>query len=215
MFLSAPDHFIDSGGKIRSAWKNKAIDKSIVKVGNEIFFAKRYNCLGEIYKIKNICRESNAYKAWRAGWKFLQSGISTPRPIICIEERRFRLLGRSYLLCEFINNTCNLLDAWSALDEQHRLRFLYLAGTEIGNMHHMGCLHGDLNWRNVLIRKKSNTEKIFLVDLDGCRFSKHIDEKTARRDLGHFYRDLERNKASVENIDIFQQGWRKTFRQGI
>ena len=206
-FLSAPDHFFSSGESIKSAWKNKKIDKSVVKVRDKTFFIKRYNCLGQIYRIKNIFRKSNALKSWRTGWKFLQLGISTPRPIICIEERRFNMLGRSYLLCEFIDDAHNLLDMWPTLNDQKRMHLLYLAGNEIGNMHHKGSLHGDLNWRNILIQGKMNHEIIFLVDLDHCHHLRRINQKVATRDLDHFYRDSSRNNVSKKCIKHFNKSW--------
>jgi len=210
-FAADPDYFFDRGEQIRSAWKSRIIDKAIVQMGDRSFFIKRYNCLGKIYKLKNFVRKSKALKAWLAGRHLLLSGISTPKPVICMEEHRFGLLARSYLLCEFVHNACNLLDSWPGLDHQERLRLLDLAGVEMGNLHRRGCLHGDLNWRNVLVHGKGSSGKIFLVDLDGCRFPRHLDEKSARRDLKHFYRDLERNHATMEYIDNFTESWYKTF----
>jgi tRNA A-37 threonylcarbamoyl transferase component Bud32 len=210
-FLSAPDQIFESGKIISSAWKNPAIEKSVVKMGNGLFFIKRYNCLGKIYKIKNMYRRSKALKSWWAGWALLDVGISTPRPVICLEERRFRLLGASYLFCEFINDARNLLEAWPSLDDQKRVQLLCLAGFEIGKMHRTGLLHGDLNWRNVLIQEQDHCGKIFLVDLDGSYYAKHIKEATARRDLNHFYRDLDRQNAHNKHIEVFTKSWQRAF----
>jgi len=213
-FAADPDYFFDRGEQIRSAWKSRIIDKAIVRIGDQSFFIKRYNCLGKIYKLKNLARKSKALKAWLAGRQLLQSGISTPNPVICMEEYRFGLLERSYLCCDFIQGASNLLELWPELDHEERMRLLGLAGLETGNLHRRGCLHGDLNWRNVLVRGKDRNGKIFLVDLDGCRFSRHLGEKSALRDLRHFYRDLERSHASAVYIDHFTDSWYKTYHQG-
>ncbi|MBN1545590.1 MAG: hypothetical protein JW902_02920 [Syntrophaceae bacterium] len=210
-FSSAPDFIFNSGRKVPSAWGNSSIDKSIVKIRNSIFFVKRYNCLGLTYKIKNMYRKSKALKSWENGFRYREAGISTPRPIICLEKRRSKLLGDSYLVCEHLDDAHNLLEIWHDLDAVTRIRYIRLAGIEIGHMHHMGFLHGDLNWRNIIIQKESDHEKIYLVDLDGCYFSNHVNKKKACRDLKHFYRDLKRNKASQGDIDAFQQAWQKTY----
>ncbi len=213
-FAADPDYFFDRGEQIRSAWKSRIIDKAIVRIGDQSFFIKRYNCLGKIYKLKNLARKSKALKAWLAGRQLLQSGISTPNPVICMEEYRFGLLERSYLCCDFIHDARNLLELWPELDHEARMRLLGLAGVETGNLHRRGCLHGDLNWRNVLVRGKDRGGEIFLVDLDGCRFSRHLGEQSALRDLRHFYRDLERSHASAVYIDHFTDSWYKTYHQG-
>ncbi|HQA81854.1 MAG TPA: lipopolysaccharide kinase InaA family protein [Syntrophales bacterium] len=213
-FTADPDSFFDRGEPIRSAWKSRIIDKAKVQMEGQSFFIKRYNCLGKMYQLKNLARKSKALKAWLAGRQLLQSGISTPNPVICMEEYRFGLLERSYLCCDFIQGARNLLDLWPELDHEERMGLLGLAGIETGNLHRLGCLHGDLNWRNVLVRGKDDGGKIFLVDLDGCRFSRHLGEKSARRDLRHFYRDLDRNHASAGYIDHFTDSWYKTFHRG-
>ena len=159
-------------------------------------------------------RKSKAFKAWENGIRFIQEDISTPTPIVCFEQRQLMLLGDSYLVCEHLYHTINLLNGWHCLDDSQKSRLLRLIGSEIGHMHHKGFLHGDLNWRNILIPQENKDDSVFLVDLDDASFSKHLDVKAACRDLSHFYRDFERNKAPRKYIELFTQHWEIAFQRG-
>jgi len=211
VLLPDPDRLFAAGETIQSPWQSAATDKVVVRVGDRDCFFKRYNCLGGGYRLKNIIRDSRALKSWWAGWKFLELGLPTPRPIVCLEERRFRLLGRSYLLLERIDGARSLLDAWSGFTSEQRQDLLVSLGATIGGMHRSGLVHGDLNWRNILVRQTLSGLEIFLVDLDGCRFFKRISRAMAQRDMGHFFRDLQRNSATDAERRIFTQAWEEGF----
>lgn len=210
--LPDPDRLFAAGEGIQSPWQSAATDKTVVRIGGRSYFFKRYNCLGGGYRLKNIFRNSRALKSWWAGWKFLESGLPTPRPIVCLEERRLRLLGRSYLLFELLDGAHSLLDCWAGLSERGRRDVLSLLGTEIGNMHRRGLLHGDLNWRNILIRENPRSLEVYFVDLDGCRDGGVANRERAEKDLSHFYRDLQRNQATGEETALFMAAWEKAFR---
>jgi tRNA A-37 threonylcarbamoyl transferase component Bud32 len=209
--LDDPDRLFASGEVVRSPWQSAATDKTIVESGGRSYFLKRYNCLGGGYRLKNIFRISRALKSWRAGWKFLELGLPTPRPIACVEERRLRLLGRSYLLFEMLDGAHCLLDFWSDLSAERRREVLSLLGAEIGMMHRLGLLHGDLNWRNILVRRACGAPETYLVDLDGCCFVGSVTRERAERDMSHFFRDLQRNNASEEEAKFFVDAWEQAF----
>jgi tRNA A-37 threonylcarbamoyl transferase component Bud32 len=84
-------------------------------------------------------------------------------------------------------------------------------GTQIGEMHRRGILHGDLNWRNLLVRRADRDLEFYLVDLDGSRSRKKLGREEAIRDLAHFMRDLGRNKVSAEEQQCFLDHWRHMF----
>lgn len=206
-----PDRLFASGQVIQSPWQSAATDKTVVRIGARSYFFKRYNCLGDGYRLKNLLRNSKALKSWRAGWKFLEQGLPTPRPVACLEERRFRLLGRSYLLFELLEDSGSLLDLWGELSDEHRIRLLSLMGAKFGEMHRRGILHGDLNWRNILVRRADRDYEFYLVDLDGSRSRKKLRREEAVRDLSHFMRDVARNKVSAEEQQCFLDRWQRMF----
>jgi tRNA A-37 threonylcarbamoyl transferase component Bud32 len=136
----------------------------------------------------------------------------TPRPIACLEERCLRLLGRSYLLFEMLDGAHSLLDSWAGLSDQGRRDVLSLLGTEIGTMHRFGLLHGDLNWRNILVRKGSRPLEVYFVDLDGCSEVDRATGERAEKDMNHFFRDMQRNQATEQERALFQAAWEQAFR---
>lgn len=211
VLLSDPDHLFDSGQTIQSLWKNAATDKTVVKIGVTSYFLKRYNCLGWGYRLKNLFRHSRALKSWRIGWKFLEMGMPIPHPICCLEERRLRVLGRSYLLYELLEGASSLLDSWPDFSSEQKGQILKLLGTKIGKMHRFGLLHGDLNWRNILVRDRGCDAEVFFVDLDGSRWGRRLSRQMAEKDLSHFYRDLQRNDVNQDAIQLFVKAWEDSF----
>lgn len=207
-----PDRLFADGQAIVSPWQSAATDKTVVTLGGLSYFFKRYNCLGFGYQVKNIFRQSRALKSWSAGWKWLELGLPTPRPIACMEERSLRLLGRSYLLFESIVGAHSLLDAWEKLDGARQRQVLNSLGTEIGKMHRYGVLHGDMNWRNIMIRDSSGSLEVFFVDLDGCCFSSKVTKARAQKDMAHFFRDMQRNLVTEDQVSLFHAAWEKAFR---
>lgn len=212
--LPDPDRLFAVGQAIQSPWQNPATDKAVVTLDHRRLFFKRYNCPGGIYSLKNIFRQSRALKSWKFGWKFLEFGLPTPRPVACLEERRLRLLGRSYLLFEMLDGARSLLDGWTNLCADERCVVLRRLGREIGRMHHCGLLHGDLNWRNILIRQVSSVLEIYFVDLDGCRWVGKVSRAAAAKDMDHFYRDLQRNQATERDTEHFSEAWELAFQSG-
>lgn len=209
---SDPGRLFAGGQPIVSPWQNAATDKTILTAGGLNYFCKRYNCPGFSYQLKNIFRQSRAMKSWVAGWKWLEAGLPTPRPVACMEERHLRLLGRSYLLLESIEKARSLLDGWAGLDKEMQRQVLVLLGTEIGRMHRQGLLHGDLNWRNILVREISGKLEVYFVDLDGCRFLHKVSDALAQKDMKHFYRDMQRHLVAEEDALLFRSTWQKSFR---
>lgn len=207
--LPDPDRLFAAGQVIQSPWHSSATDKTVVTIGDESYFLKRYNCLGGVYRLKNMFRDSKAFKSWWAAWKFLELGLPTPRPIVCLEEQSFRLLGRSYLLFELISGSQSLLDIWTDLPEDLRREVLSLLGTEVGKMHRQGLLHGDLNWRNVLVREAPGTIEVFFADLDGCSFSRQPTMTQVENDLKHFWRDFSRANAEKHLSELFMKSWHR------
>ncbi len=204
-----PDELFAKGAGIQSPWQSETTDKVIVNLSGKSYFLKRYKCLGFKYRIKNIFRKSRAKKSWDAAWSFYQQGIPTPLPLICVEERKWRLLGGAFLATAFLPESKSLLDCWPENTEIQR-RILQTAAKIIAKMHSGGILHGDLNWRNLLVQEKGGGYHIFLVDLDGCRFSRSFNPDSAEKDLAHFLRDLHRASGDRQIQEYFLSQWKQS-----
>lgn len=208
--LPDPDRILEKSEGIDSPWRSKATDKGKVRICGQSYFLKRYNCMGWSYRLKNIFRPSKALRSWLAVEEFFARDIPTPLPLLCLEERELRFLGRSYLLFPFVQGeTGSFLDLWPELSFEERDASLVQLAEVLGRMHRQGLYHGDLNWRNILARRNEQGLEFFLVDLDGYRITWRPTEAHALRDLEHFLRDLRRAEAGEKREKDFLSKWRQ------
>jgi hypothetical protein len=182
-------------------------DKRRIHIAGCDYFAKLYNCTGRLYRIKNILRPSRALRSWHSAQEFLSRQVPTLQPLLCMEERHYGLLGRSYIIFPFIDDGIDLLNLWPQLGVEERERCLSDLAAILGHMHSRGVYHGDTNWRNILVRRRGETWSFFFIDLDGCVFLNKPQKDRALRDLQHFIRDLERHQVSPQLCDLFVLRW--------
>jgi tRNA A-37 threonylcarbamoyl transferase component Bud32 len=208
--LPDPDRILDAGKELSSPWRSEATDKVRVEIGGRAYFLKRYNRTGSLYSLKNAFRPSRALRSWRAVQRFARCGVPTPVPLLCLEERHRRLLGRSYLLFPFVAAEAgSFLDLWPRLDSDVQRHCLEGLARVLGRMHRQGLLHGDLNWRNILAAREGEGFRFWLVDLDGSRRISRFSAGRAEKDLSHFLRDLQRSGAAPELRTAFLDRWRR------
>ena len=158
--------------------------------------------------MKNFFRKSRAYKSFYYAQIFKTKGLPTIQPLILLEKRFCGFLGISYLIFPKLPDSENLLKIWHELGESQKRECLECLGKVIGKMHHHRILHGDLNWRNILVSqgKKLNG---FIVDLDGCKIHNVFNEQMFLNDLDHFLRDVRRADVSKQLWDGFFRNWAK------
>jgi tRNA A-37 threonylcarbamoyl transferase component Bud32 len=208
--LPDPDRLLTAGEHLPSPWCCTTTDKVRIIVDSQPYFLKRYNCGGWLYRFKNAFRPSRALRSWRAAEHFAERGVPTPKPLLCLEVRHLRLLGRSYILFPFLSGAAgSFLDLWPSLDEVQKRECLQQLGVVIGRMHGQGLLHGDLNWRNILAVRSGLEFRFHVVDLDGSRHTAKMIPDDAIRDLDHFLRDLERSGADPDLRAVFLDRWRR------
>jgi len=207
--LPDPDLLLSQGTPIRSRWQSKVTAKVRVQICEKSYFLKRYNCTGWLYRLKNLFRPSKALRSWRATQLFLQHNIPTLPPLLCLEERRCSLLGRSYLLYPFLGGDAdNLLAVWPTLVAEAQEGCIVEVAKIIGKMHSHGIVHGDLNWRNILLARDDAGFDFYLVDLDDSRLLVNPTRKDLENDLRHFCRDMERSNVPHLLRDLFMENWR-------
>jgi tRNA A-37 threonylcarbamoyl transferase component Bud32 len=176
-------------------------------VGSIDCFLKRYNDRGLWYRFRQAFIPSRAVRTWWLAWAMLDAGIPVPEPLVCLEERRARLLFRSYVLMRFASGCERLRDLWSTFDDRVQEELLTRLAGIFANMHRAGALHGDLKWDNILVAP-DDPARICLVDLDGGRFVGQFNLQLAERDLQRFLRDLgQSGKACLQ--EKFMDTWRR------
>lgn len=208
--LPDPEHLFRLGETVSSGRRGNPREQVKVVVEGTSYFLKRYNCQGIFYRVKNVFRASRALRSIRAGQLLLSIGIPTPAPLAGFEERHMGLLGRSYLVCPFLEGCRSLRDIWPELDASRRHYLLCKLGGMMGKMHRAHVIHGDSNWRNILIGQQEFAQpQIWFVDLDGVRCYRRLPVARAERDIGHFLRDLSRIGADQEAVQLFRRHWQR------
>jgi len=185
-----------------------------VTLNGKMYFLKRYNCRNWQYRFFNALRRSRALRAWQTAWALWQNNVPVPRPLLFLEERQARLLGRSYVLMDSLQCAERLVEAWTNSDAQRRKKLLELIASTLGAMHASGGVHGDLKWSNLLV-EDSHGAKLYLVDLDGSRMLMNFRRRLALKDLQRFLKDLSLRDESGEYEDFFLRQWEKSLDESL
>lgn len=204
--LPDPDQAFDQTRMLKPGSRTHV---GFVEIAGVKYVLKRYNCRGWGYRIGNAFRCSRAVRTWLVAWQYLVRGIPVPVPLLCLEERRFRLLGRSYILMEFVGNAAPLGERWKNLSENEKFRFGEFFATLLGTMHRVGMLHRDLKWDNILVTNEPSLKTVHLVDLDGSIATNACNLSRARKDFNRFLRILDRTEGKITLRNRVIEAWQK------
>lgn len=211
--LSFPDVFLN-GVQGTVLKDGKTVKASMVNIGEgQNIFLKRYNRKGWFHTFKNIFRNSRANRVWKISWKLELRRIPSPPSLAYMEDRRFRILKRSYFISEFMPTT-EVLSLFfgqnkSKFASEEKLAILQEVGREIGIMHALGCLHGDLKWSNILIKKINARYKCFFTDFDGSKIRKHLSGNSMIRELSRFYMEMVKYSLCSDEKKAFLKSYYK------
>lgn len=171
-------------------------------------FVKHYRPLGFRYRFLNAFRESRALRAWKVSRHLQALGVAVPRPFFCVEWRRWRLLGDAYLATEFVAGGTDLLTWWENASSAERIPVLAECARVIGTLHARGWCHGDLKWRNLLVKCEEKVN-VVLVDIDAAERCRWLRKRRVTADVARFLRDFQRVSASPAEVDGFLAEWRR------
>ena len=161
-------------------------------------YIKRYNYQSRLYAMKNFFRPSRAKRVWKVSQKLVACHIPTPLPISFLEQRKGRLLIKSYFISQKIDGSLDLNAAFQQLETQRsshdttqKKSLINKVARMIRSLHDCGICHRDLKASNILVQRISKQpEKLYLVDLDSARTQKEIRENGRIRDLARLNSSL-------------------------
>ncbi|ABA88517.1 kinase, putative [Syntrophotalea carbinolica DSM 2380] len=178
-----------------------------VVLGGRSYFLKRYNRRGLFYSLVRFGRFSRARRTWLVTWKGIFRHLPMPRPLLCLEEKSFGVVRRSWILMDFFEGHQRLWHLQN-IPEARLGHHLYRLGQMVGNMHASGFSHGDLKWDNILINPQQPAQ-VSLVDFDGSRVNRWVRSRRVLKDLRRFSRDFKRSRLPDGFLDIFMRGWHR------
>jgi tRNA A-37 threonylcarbamoyl transferase component Bud32 len=204
--LPNPDRILDQGMILKDG---RTVRAARVDIDGHRYFLKRYNCKGWGYSLRNAFRRSRAERTWLNTWGFLLRHLPVPKPLICLEERHMRLLGRSYVLSEYLEDARPLNRVWEEFDEPYRRAILIHIAMLLGRIHRFGGVHGDLKWNNLLITILNGKPRVIFSDLDGSRMIPAASRLKRIKDVRRFLRDLEERDPTGLYRELFLRTWRR------
>jgi tRNA A-37 threonylcarbamoyl transferase component Bud32 len=170
----------------------------ILEGSQESLYIKRYNYQNRLYVLKNLFRPSRAKRVWKVSQKLVACNIPTPLPISFLEQRKGRLLIKSFFISQKVDGALNLNAAFQQLqtdssvqDTKQKKSLIHQVANMIRSLHDCGICHRDLKASNILVQGISKqAEKLYLVDLDSARIQKGVPKKGRIRDLSRLNASL-------------------------
>lgn len=168
-------------------------------------YIKRYNVKGLFFYLKNLLRSARAKKVWYAANSMTARDVPTPCPLLYLEQRKFRVLLKSYFVTESITGARTLEDYvtefFAGLSRRRKRALIRTVALSVRRMHARGIFHGDLKAKNILLQQNNGgAQKVFFVDLDAVRVKSKISFNAACRDVARLNCSF-LNTAVVSKVD--------------
>jgi hypothetical protein len=189
-----PDELEDSSERIVKTSRSRNVVK--LSAGNfgapvEVY-VKRYHLRTLLRRLLRAARKTRAREEFELGWKLMEKGIRTPRPVWLAEERA-RVAKFSLLATEALPFAESALDRWQRCeteDERHDL--LSALGQFVGQVHDAGFYHDDCKAGHLLIfpDRPSLPAEFYLIDLLGSSFPPVLTRLSRAKNLYQIIRSF-------------------------
>jgi hypothetical protein len=142
-------------------------------------------------RIGALLTPSKARHDWNAGYRLIEMGIATARPVVFAEEWRGPWLAASFLVTEELVGARSLRAELARVATRHARRNRLVAlGRWLWSVHRRGFYHDDCSAEHVYVRMEQDAneavsaeressdretatkeaEPFLFIDLDNCRF---------------------------------------------
>jgi tRNA A-37 threonylcarbamoyl transferase component Bud32 len=196
-FIEKIDSLMNSGQILKNG--NTCYVCRLTWKGKDVV-AKRYNHKGFIHSLRHTIKGSRARRAWVHAHRLGMLEITTPKPLAYIENRKGRLVWKSYLVTEYVQGQefCYFLEDKN-LSQEDRSTATRQVIDMLDELGKYKISHGDLKHSNILITKNGPT----ITDLDGMKVHKFSRAYRARRnkDIARFLNDISGNLADVSRLE--------------
>lgn len=199
--LPDPDRLLEAGERLPG--RGRGCTTARVTVAGTDYLLKRFAYRNAWYGLRHIFKRSRALKVFVNQNLAHAAGVCVPRPLLCLEERRFRFLRRAYVLDSYLHESRPLDQCWDKLPGAAQSAVLQLSADNYRQLHRTGILHGDSNWRNLLITQTKTGPTVWLIDFDNSRRLPVLSKASRQRDIGHFLRDMRWRHMPEERIEDF------------
>ena len=204
--LFSPEHL-----NANSLVTNTALGRGVVyffEAMEEKCVLRHYYRGGLVAKISNDrfifhgIENSRPYKELNLLCTLSAAGLNVPKPIAA-KLKRIGLTYTADIITGTIENAeelhTRLVRETLAHDDWRKV------GSTLRKMHDLQACHYDINVKNILIQKCSDTLHVHLLDFDGCKIRNGNGWKVAN--LDRFKRSLEKQKARISPYHFDADCW--------
>jgi hypothetical protein len=170
----------------------QTVEARLTVAGKErVLYVKIFHSAQGFSALKDLFRQSNAFRFWRQGVALRESGFHVPVTVAVGEQRRFRFVQRAFVLTESIEgqvlpdflarHDAGCADSRALVRKWESIRVF---GSLVRRFHQLGFVHGDMVASNILVRETRDGIKFYLMDNDRTRrFPIWLPQPLWRRNL--------------------------------
>lgn len=177
----------------KSSRSRKVVKLAAGQFGTPIeLYVKRYNFKTWYGPYLRVTRKSRAREEFELGWKVMEAGIRTPRPV-WLAEATGAVSRFSLLATEAIPECENMMERWWRLESEPERRELLLAlGRFILTFHDRGFYHDDCKAEHILAlpHAPSSPAEFFIIDLLGCAMKRSVSRLNRAKNLYQILRSF-------------------------
>ncbi|MBI3829345.1 MAG: hypothetical protein HY291_07500 [Planctomycetes bacterium] len=196
--LDIPWNDIDALATVTEFVAKSSRSRKVVKLAAGQFgtpievYVKRYNFKTWYGPLLRVTRKSRAREEFELGWKVMEAGIRTPRPV-WLAEAEGAVSHFSLLATEAIPECENVIERWWRLEsEPERCELLLALGRFILMFHDRGFYHDDCKAEHFLVlpNAPSTPGEFFIIDLLGCSMAKSVSRLNRAKNLYQILRSF-------------------------
>ena len=185
---------------VKSSRSRKVVKLSAGNFGAPVeVYVKRYNLKSWLRVLLRVARKTRAREEFDLGWKLMEMGIKTPRPV-WLAEAQGRTSRFSLLATEALPYAESAIERWQRCQsEEERSDLLIALGQFIGQLHDAGFYHDDCKAGHVLIfpDRPSIPSEFYLIDLLGSSFPTVLTRLARAKNLYQIIRSFTPKRRSL------------------
>ncbi len=197
--LAAHEHALAEGGA--AVLKDDARSRMTrVRAGERAVVVKEIPARSPWRALADAVRGSGAWRGWRGGHGLLVRGLGAATPLAILDQARFGVPTRSWLVLEDLAPALDLL----AHPPERRAALVRRLGPWLDRLHRRGVDHGDLKATHVYVDPHDDGPPR-LIDLEGVHFPARLTPPMRLQALAELNASLPDSWTADERLQVLRR----------